>query len=451
MYKRFMCLTLCLVMFFSLALAQDEIPYQDLALKLFDHLKNEDEKEALLMMTPEMAGHIKGQTAAIWASLINAYGELKGIGDSHQVKEEPYVLVETQIDFDFGSLNQAVTFTKEGQVAGWFFKPIKKPEDALAEALPEGLIERETTIIADAHYPLGATLTLPSGEIKAGFVLVHGSGPNDRDESISANKPFLDLAWGLAKRGFAVLRYDKRTFAHGEQMSKEENYAALTVDEETALDAAAAVQTLLSQPELDGRPVFLLGHSMGGMLASYIGQTAKDLSGYVLLGGTPRALWEVILDQNRLVIAEMEPTSAALSLLMLEAEAQKGRKLLELTDEEARQPKNDFAGISAWYLRHWARIDAVDLHMKDGKPVLILQGEKDRQVVMKDFELWKSGLAEHPDATFISYPDLNHLFGAYEGEAVPYAQLVSVEYAQRTPVDETLMDDIASWAEKRIK
>ena len=100
-------------------------------------------------------------------------------------------------------------------------------------------------------------------------------------------------------------------------------------------------------------------------------------------------------------------------------------------------------------MRKFTQIDALALHLADGKPVLVLQGEKDRQVGMKDFQLWQEGLASHPKASFISYPDLNHLFGAYVGEPIPFSQMVTKEYAQKTPVAPQVLDDIADWLKEQ--
>ena len=91
---------------------------------------------------------------------------------------------------------------------------------------------------------------------RPGVVLVHGSGPNDRDETIGPNKPFRDLAWGLATRGIAVLRYEKRTKRHRLKMALLAN--SLTVKEETIDDAVAAVTTLHAVEEIDASRIFVL-------------------------------------------------------------------------------------------------------------------------------------------------------------------------------------------------
>ena len=129
-------------------------------------------------------------------------------------------------------------------------------------------VERDTAVVTGT-IRLPATLTYPAGVARApGVVLVHGSGPNDRDETVGANKPFRDLAHGLAGRGIVVLRYDKR--------SKVAPLAFMgrpfTVDEEVVDDALSAAALLRGLPEVDPSRVVVLGHSLGGTLAPRIGE-----------------------------------------------------------------------------------------------------------------------------------------------------------------------------------
>jgi dienelactone hydrolase len=101
------------------------------------------------------------------------------------------------------------------------------------------------------------------------------SGPNDRDETIGPNKPFQDLAWGLASQGIAVLRYDKRTRVYPAQFVALPN---ATVKEETIDDALAAVALLRNTPNIDQHRIFVLGHSLGGMLVPRIGLAVQEAS-----------------------------------------------------------------------------------------------------------------------------------------------------------------------------
>lgn len=451
MLKRLTLLALCLCLMPSLILAapvpEDRLAY---SLQLFEDVRAGDEQAVLKDMTEDMVPLLKGKIGLVWLQIQGQAGAFEAVGDQKEYEKDGYWVTETQLLFKNLNLMQVVSFDAQGKVAGLQYVPAPKAPDVPPAALPEGLTEQEVTITADERYPLPGTLTLPKGEPLAGFVLVHGSGPNDRDETVGPNKPFRDLAWGLAQQGFAVLRYDKRTFAHGEQLVQQPEYATLTVDEETAQDAAAALKQMQQLPALEGKNIYLAGHSMGAMLASYIGSMAPDTAGYVLLAGTPRKLWEIVAQQNLLALEELPEDQRAPHLNTVEAEKQKALALRNLTDEEALKEENAPFTLSAWYMRHLEHIDTARLHLEDQKPVLILQGENDRQVYMEDFALWKEKLASHPDATFKSYPGLNHLFGKYEGDPVPFSQLIVVEYMQHTPIPEEVIQDIAAWAKERL-
>lgn len=138
------------------------------------------------------------------------------------------------------------------------------------------------------------------------MVLVHGSGPNDRDETVGPNKPFKDLAWGLASQGIAVLRYDKRTLVHSQSIDAQ----TLTVQEETVHDALAAVEVLRNHPDVDSASVYVLGHSLGATLAPKIGAAAPELAGLILLAGATRPLEDLILEQVTYLVS-LDPSEEA--------------------------------------------------------------------------------------------------------------------------------------------
>ena len=163
------------------------------------------------------------------------------------------------------------------------------------------------TVAADADYPLPGLLTLPDG---AGpfpaVLLVHGSGPQDRDEAVGPNRPFRDLAVGLAALGVASLRYDKRTFAHGKRLA-DALQGRLSVEEEVIRDALCAAALLRAEPLIRPDRVYLLGHSMGGMLAPRIDAEGGAFAGLIFWAGTPRTLDALILEQNEASLAAMPP------------------------------------------------------------------------------------------------------------------------------------------------
>ena len=157
------------------------------------------------------------------------------------------------------------------------------------------MISEKKTVGAGTAYPLNGLLTLPDNlsEPVPAVVMVHGSGPSNMDERIMKLTPFKDLAEGLAKRGVASLRYDKRTFAYKRELAK----TSPTVNEETVDDALLAVALLKDDERIDQNRVFLLGHSMGAMLAPRIDAQGADVKGLILMAGTPYRLEEVMLKQ----------------------------------------------------------------------------------------------------------------------------------------------------------
>src|SRR5215831_9873048 len=152
----------------------------------------------------------------------------------------------------------------------------------------------EAVTVGGDEWALSGTLSMPIGPIAGAVVLVHGSGPNDRDETVGANAPFRDLAWGLADRGVAVLRYEKRTRAHAAQLATVETF---TVREETTDDAIRAAALLRAHDRIDPKRIFVLGHSLGGTVAPRIAAEDRALAGIVIMAGSTRPLADVARDQ----------------------------------------------------------------------------------------------------------------------------------------------------------
>ena len=126
--------------------------------------------------------------------------------------------------------------------------------------------------------------------------MVHGSGASNMDEKVMKLTPFKDLAEGLARHGIASLRYDKRTFAHGFKLICQKHFT-VTVKEETIEDAILALQMLKNDPRIDCGRIFILGHSMGAMLAPRIDAEGGDVKGLIMMAGTPYRLEDIVLRQ----------------------------------------------------------------------------------------------------------------------------------------------------------
>lgn len=305
--------------------------------------------------------------------------------------------------------------------------------------LPDSITEEEIIVGEETAYPLDGILTMPKDnqENLPVVILVHGSGPSDRDEAVFAYKPFRDIAWDLAEQGIASVRYDKRTYTHGKELAQD-----TTVYEETVEDAVLATDLAKSDNRIDENNVFLIGHSLGGMLAPRIDAQGGDYAGLIILAGSPRTLWEIVYDQNMELIENYIADEAEKEeqTILVEEEYQKAQQLGDMTDEEALG-MNVF-GMNGYYLKEMDQFDVAATVSELEKPLFILQGEDDFQVDFeKDFMLWQDLLEGRENATFKSYPNLNHFFIDYEGPN----QGTVAEYETPNQVEPEVIEDIGAW------
>ena len=305
------------------------------------------------------------------------------------------------------------------------------------------MTEEKIVICADPAYPLNGMLTLPDdlSEKVPAVVFVHGSGSSNMDEKIYKITPFRDLAHGLAARGIASVRYDKRSYVHPLKLLRAAK-GRLTVKEETIDDAIAAAELLRGDARIDPDRVFIVGHSMGGMLAPRIDADGGNFRGLVIMAGTPRKLEEVVLDQ----LAATEETVPTLLRGVFKKQAAKYEKLFDglydLTDEEAMK-KQFGGGMTLYYFKEMGQHQTAEALQACQKPMLIMQGEKDVQVsAERDFALYKKLLSDRADVQFRLYEGLSHAFvPAIYGTIDKAAKEFKVEQH----IGDTVLDDIADF------
>lgn len=358
-----------------------------------------------------------------------------------------YDLVLVTCEFEKQTLDARVVFDKDKKIAGFQFIPSLPPARYAppSYADPSRFVESDVTV-GSGEWALPGTLTTPKGEGPfPALVLVHGSGPNDRDESIGPNKPFQDLAWGLASRGIAVLRYDKRSRMYGAKIVKDPRLPFLTVKEETIDDAVEAVRLLKKTPRIDGRRVFVLGHSLGGMLIPRIALASKDLgpAGFISMAGLTRTLEDTMLQQMTYLYGLDGQISAEETEQLDALKAQVARvKAFKDSDRGAAQPMILNAPPAYWLdLRGY---DPPETAKSMDRPLLILQGARDYQVTTEDFDNWKKALEGRPGVEFRLYPKCNHLF--FEAEGIPSPMEYQLKHGSVAP---QVIEDIAAFILKK--
>ncbi len=386
---------------------------------------------------------------ALWRTQLPA--QLGAFGRQSTARREQlqgYEIVLVTCEFEKATIDARVVFDKAEKIAGLQFvppaPPVKYAPPAYAD--PAGFEESEVTV-GTGDWALPGTLTMPKGDGPfPGLVLVHGSGPNDRDETLGPNRPFKDLAWGLASRGVAVLRYDKRNKVHQSRILADPKLeATMTVKDETIDDALAAAALLQKTRGIDPKRVCVLGHSLGGYLLPRIALAAGplDLAGFISLAGPTRPLEDAILRQmiylhglagNALTDDDRK------KLDDLKAEV---ARIKALGDADRGSTAKLLGAMPAYWL-DLRGYDPAETAKAVTKPMLFLQGGRDYQVQVADFDSWKAALGSRADVEFRLYPKLNHFF--FEGEGL----ITPLEYIQKHgSVAPYVIDDIANWIGKR--
>ncbi|HZL96089.1 MAG TPA: alpha/beta fold hydrolase [Vicinamibacterales bacterium] len=338
--------------------------------------------------------------------------------------------------FERATVEIRIAFDPVGRIGGLGSRP---PESTVPYTTPvyvKASAFRDEAVIVDAGgWPLPGTVSMPAGSGPfPGVVLVHGSGPNDRDESIGPNKPFRDLAEGLASRGIAVLRYDKRTRVHAARVAPLGDF---TVKEEVVDDAVAAARTMRETNGIRADRVFVLGHSLGGMLAPRIAAADPTIAGLILMAAAVKPLEQAIVDQTR-YMALLDGKVTTEEQAALDAATKLATDVRALKPGDPPIVSTSFS-VPASYWLDLRGYDPPSAASRLKQPMLVLQGERDYQVTMDDFAAWKTALGSRANVLLKSYPALNHLFIAGSGPSAP------AEYGRPGHVDETVVRDIAAW------
>jgi len=408
------------------------------AVRLVELLVRGDYATAEAMFVPAVAAALpEAKLQATWEAVQGQVGQFRRQTGTRVSTVRAFQAVVVTAEFERATLDFRVTVDSSEHVAGFFIQPAAPSgAAALPPYAPQPSSYTERSIVVGASgWPLPGTLMVPrSAAPVPGVVLIQGSGPQDRDETIGPNTPLRDLALGLVAQGIAVLRYDKRTFASGSAMVL--SGRPITVEEETVADALVALDSLRQVPGVDPARVSLLGHSLGGYLAPRIAARDGKLAGVVILAGNTRPIEDLIVEQLD-YLATNAPASDRTEAAQREAMLEQVAKIKALTPADSAS-RSFLIGAPAAYwldLRHY---DPVQTAAGLQVPLLVLRGERDYQVTAADDAGWKK-LAGRPQTSFKTYPGLNHLFLAGEGLSLPE------EYQRPGHVAEEVIRDIADW------
>jgi len=369
----------------------------------------------------------------MWGSIPRYMGEYKGYTTVESMKKDSIDVVAVRCTFEKTKMDLQFSFNNYKKIIGMFFVP---PKNKTAYATPEYAQQNkyyETKIaVKTGTMSLPGALCVPNNVKNPPVViLLAGSGPNDKDETIGPNKALKDLAVGLASNGIATYRYDKRTLVYGKDIKE------VDLNAEVIEDALTAVTIIKNNPNFKDSKIFIIGHSLGAMCAPLIASKSKQINGIVLLAGNARPLEDVVLEQFNYIFG----------LDSLDADEKKelidySTKLKTVKDPKAlktAKAEDLPLNLDSKYWQSLVKYNQVQVAKKIKQPILVLQGERDYQVTMTDYNLWKQNLGDKSKNHFISYSNLNHLFMKGEGKATP------AEYDKQGNVEFQVITDIATW------
>jgi dienelactone hydrolase len=375
--------------------------------------------------------------AKIWSQLESAMGKFNGVGEAKGMQFEAYYQLETQLQFEKKNLRYRLAFDKDNRISGMYFVPYKTRRTPALKMANTDKYREMPVKVHTSDLDLPGTLCIPKNVNNFPIIVfVHGSGPNDRDETIGPNKPFRDIAHGLSELGIASIRYDKRSLVNPSTLMDIGDKSML--DAVVTDDALAAVELAKTIQNIDSNKVFVLGHSLGAMMAPRIAQKNPEIKGIIMMAGNARPLEDLVYDQYKYIYNQDGLSKTEKAKLRQIAKEVKNVKHLESLLAKGERVELPITSD----VRFWKAINdynQLETAKAIPQPMLIMQGLRDYQVTPREFKLWQHRLHKKNNVSFKSYAKLNHLFLEGEGKSYPK------EYETKGNVPQYVISDIATW------
>ncbi|MBC7617176.1 MAG: DUF3887 domain-containing protein [Pedobacter sp.] len=368
----------------------------------------------------------------IWISITAKLGNVKSLDAIQSKIQGEFFAVTVEGKFENDNQNFILGFNKSEKLVG-FYMPPKLAAYIMPSYADTTKYQEKSVYLDTKDHKLAAVVTTPKNVNNFPMVvLVHGSGPSDLDETIGTNKPFKDLAIGLAAKGIGTIRYVKRTLLYANEFNK-----AFTVKEEVTDDALVAIAMAKTIKGADLKKIYLFGHSLGGMLAPQLATLAPELNGIILAAAPARKLTDIIVEQNKYFFALAKDSTEAgkkqLDTILKDVGRSKINQLGNM------KPDSLIIGLPASYWVSLNAYDQVATAKKLNKRIFIIQGGNDFQVSQVDYNLWDAALNKKKNAFLKFYPELNHLLTPQTEKGT------SAQYQIPANVSEKLIEDLALW------